>query len=105
MIADNIQSNNKILCTTRIIFPDIQKKYGVKRLGIFGSHARNEQTDTSDIDILVEFSPGNATFDNFMKLVEFLEEVLSSHVDLLTCDGISKHLRPFIEKEVIWIEE
>jgi len=57
------------------------------------------------MDVLVEFNPGKATYDNFIQLVTFLEEIFSRHVDLLTCDGLSKHFRPYIEKEVIWIEE
>ena len=105
MTIQRILSGNPIVFTTRNVLPDLQKKYGVKRIGIFGSCARNEQTDNSDVDILVEFIPGSATFDNFMQLASFLEEIFSRHVDLLTCDGISKHIRPFIEKEVIWIEE
>jgi len=41
-------------------------------LGIFGSFARSEEKRTSDIDVLVEFANGQATFDNFMQLVYFL---------------------------------
>jgi predicted nucleotidyltransferase len=105
MTQQGIPPVYNIVLTTRAVLPDIRKKYGVKRIGIFGSCARNEQTDKSDVDILVEFNQGKATFDNFMQLASFLEDIFTRHVDLLTSDGMSKHLRPFIEKEVIWIEE
>ncbi|PKL60280.1 MAG: nucleotidyltransferase [Methanomicrobiales archaeon HGW-Methanomicrobiales-4] len=98
------QYSNPILIITKNSLPDIQRKYGVKKIGIFGSYARNEQSSDSDVDVLVEFKNGEATFDNFMQLASYLEEIFSRHVDLLTCGGISKHIRPYIEKEVIWIE-
>ncbi|TAJ43238.1 nucleotidyltransferase family protein, partial [Methanofollis fontis] len=47
----------------------IREHFGVQRIGIFGSVARGENTPTSDIDILVEFSRGKATFRNFMALI------------------------------------
>ncbi len=76
----------------------------MKRIGVFGSYARNEQTRSSDVDVLVEFAEGQATFDNFMHLVYFLEELLSRKVDLLTAGGIDKYIRSRVEREVIWIE-
>ncbi len=44
------------------------KKFGVKRIGLFGSYASNIQKQDSDIDILVEFKKGKKTFDNYMDL-------------------------------------
>jgi len=76
----------------------------VKRIGVFGSFARNEQTRSSDVDVLVEFADGKATFDNFMHLVYFLEDLFSRKVDLLTVGGIDKYIRSRVEREVIWIE-
>ena len=43
------------------------KALGVKKLGLFGSFAREEHTDNSDVDLLVEFEPGRKTFDNFIE--------------------------------------
>lgn len=79
-------------------------QYGVKRIGLFGSFARNEQTRSSDVDVLVEFAEGQATFDNFMHLVYFLEDLFSRKVDLLTAGGVDKYIRSRVEREVIWIE-
>ena len=49
------------------------KKYGVKRIGLFGSYIRNEQGPTSDVDILVESKKNETTFDNYMDLKFFCE--------------------------------
>ncbi len=84
--------------------PVIHTHYGVKRIGIFGSFARCEQTRSSDVDVLVEFADGQATFDNFMQLVYFLEDLFNRKVDLLTVGGIDKYIRSRVEREVIWVE-
>jgi predicted nucleotidyltransferase len=81
---------------------EIKKRYGVKKIGVFGSHVRGEQTETSDVDLLVEFD--EPTFDNFMDLLFFLEELFGKDVDLITTRGMSPYIRPNIEKEVVWCE-
>ena len=88
----------------RNALPAIRTQYGVKRIGIFGSFARSEQTRSSDVDVLVEFVDGQATFDNFMHLVYFLEDLFGRKVDLLTVRGIDKYIRSRVEREVIWVE-
>ncbi len=104
MTLTSLGSSNPIINKLELPFIDIQKKYGVKRMGLFGSYARGEEHPGSDIDILVEFYPGKATFDNFMQLASELEEIFQKHVDLLTCDGLSRYMKPYVEKELIWIE-
>ncbi|MCB9079396.1 MAG: nucleotidyltransferase family protein [Anaerolineaceae bacterium] len=76
------------------------KAFGVKRLGLFGSFVRNEQTGDSDIDLLVEFEAGQKTFDNFMQLSFFLEEQFNRPVELVTVESVSPYLRPHITQEV-----
>jgi predicted nucleotidyltransferase len=76
------------------------KRFGVKRCGLFGSYVRDQHTSKSDIDILVEFEPGQKTFDNFMHLAFFLEELFGSKVDLVTVESLSPHIGPFILDEV-----
>ena len=73
---------------------------GVRRYGLFGSFVRGQTTEQSDIDILVEFEPGQKTFDNFMKLAFFLEELLGREVDLVTAESLSPYIGPHILKEV-----
>jgi uncharacterized protein len=73
---------------------------GVRRLGLFGSFVRGQQHPDSDIDLLVEFEAGRKTFDTFMELSFFLEEVLEHRIELVTVESLSPHLGPHILKEV-----
>ena len=83
--------------------PDIRKRFGVKRIGIFGSFARGDQTMKSDVDVLVELADGYSTLRNFVGLADFLEELFRRKVDLLTIEGIDRYIRHRVEAEVIWI--
>ncbi len=78
------------------------QELGVKRIGISGSVARNQIRKESDIDVVVDFHEGKKTFDNFMELAFFLEELFGRKVDLLTVDAISPHFKPYIEREAIY---
>ena len=66
------------------------KRFGVKRLGLFGSYIRDEQKSGSDIDIVVEFEKGMKTFDNYMDLKFFLEDIFNCKVDLVIVDTINQ---------------
>ena len=81
---------------------EIRNKYGVKRIGIFGSYVKGEETEKSDVDILVEFE--QSTLSNFMGLNFFLEELLDKKVDLVTTNALSPYLSPKVKKEVVWCE-
>lgn len=76
------------------------RQYGVKRCGVFGSFASGKQTAASDVDILVEFEPGEKSFDNFMKLAFFLEETFGRKVELVTPESLSPYIGPHILREV-----
>jgi predicted nucleotidyltransferase len=80
---------------------EIKEKFGVSKIGLFGSSAREEQVESSDIDILGEFE--EPSFDHLMELSFFLEERLGKPVDLVTTNGISPYIEPAIRKEVIWV--
>jgi predicted nucleotidyltransferase len=75
-------------------------RFGVKRLDLFGSAARDELRNDSDIDILVEFA-GPATFDGYMDLKFHLERVLGRAIDLVTRKGLRAELRAGVDKESI----
>ena len=81
---------------------DILKKYGVKKLELFGSYVKGEQKNDSDIDFLVEFERPN--FENFMDLAFFLEDLFERKVELVTQGSLSPHIEPYVEKELIWSE-
>ena len=75
--------------------PELRLKYGVKSLALFGSMARGDDHEASDVDVLVTFE-GKATFDNFMGLKLDLEDLSGRRVDLLT----PKELRPAMQAEI-----
>ncbi|MEK7763013.1 MAG: nucleotidyltransferase family protein [Nitrospirota bacterium] len=79
---------------------DILVKFGVKKLGIFGSVARDDMRNGSDVDILVEFQDA-ATFDRYMDLKAYLEALLGTAVDLVTEDALKPRMRPHIEKDMV----
>jgi predicted nucleotidyltransferase len=57
------------------VLPEIRERFGVVMIGIFGSAVRGEERPDSDVDVLVKFAPGQATFRHFMELVFFLEDL------------------------------
>jgi predicted nucleotidyltransferase len=80
------------------------KSYKVKPIGLFGSFARGEAKEDSDIDLIVEYEPGHKTFDNFMGLINFLESSFDREVELVTKESISKYIWPYIKKDVEYVE-
>lgn len=76
--------------------------YGITRIGLFGSGVRNELTDSSDLDFLIEFTPGKKSFDNYMDIKFFLEDLFSRKVDLVIFENIKPVLKDSILKEVIY---
>lgn len=79
---------------------EIAKKFAVKHLALFGSTARGEAREDSDVDVLVEFE-GPATFDGYMGLKLYLEELLGRKVDLVTESGLKPRARLHVEKDLI----
>jgi len=79
------------------------KALGVSRIGLFGSFVRGEQHPDSDIDLLVEFEMGRKTFDAFMELSFFLEEILHRKVEVITAESLSPYIGPHILKEVEYV--
>jgi hypothetical protein len=89
-----------ILNTLRDHKEELENRFGVMKIGIFGSYARDSADLQSDIDILVEFN--SPTFDNYMDLKFYLEDLLKTPVDLVLNDALKKRLRPYITQEVVY---
>jgi predicted nucleotidyltransferase len=79
------------------------QEYGVKRIGLFGSYVRGTATAVSDIDFLVELE--RLTFDDYMGLAVFLENLFKKEVDLVTPTSIKPGIKPYIEKEIEYVTE
>jgi predicted nucleotidyltransferase len=95
---------NEIIDKLKEIKPVIEKEYSVEEVGIFGSYVRGEQTETSDIDIMVALKQGHAVgLIEFAGLKEFLSNILGLQVDLITKKGIKPALKKYILNEVIYL--
>ncbi len=79
---------------------EIVRRFGVRHLGLFGSTARDEAREDSDIDVLVEFD-ASATFDGYLGLLKYLERLLGRKVDLVTASGLKPRARPSVERELV----
>src|SRR5439155_22425810 len=75
------------------------RRLGVRRLALFGSVARGEARSDSDVDLLVEFAPGQKNFDRFMALSELLERLVGHPVELVTFESLSPFIGPHILAE------
>ena len=78
---------------------------GIRRIGVFGSFARGEEREESDIDILIEFEEGGRSFDTYMDLKFFLEDLFGRRVDLVDRDAIKPALAPHILWSVRYLPE
>ena len=85
--------------------PFLAEEYGVKRIGLFGSFAKEEQGRKSDVDIVVEL--GKPIGLKFIELADYLEELLGRKVDLLTPDGIKgiriKSVASEIRRSIVYV--
>jgi hypothetical protein len=81
---------------------DLQRRFQIRDVAVFGSVARDEDTPSSDVDVLVEFS-GEASFDQFMDLTFYLEDLFGRPVDLVTKKALRPELREQVEREAIHV--
>ena len=86
--------------TLRAQLPEINQRYGVKFLGIFGSFVRGEQEGRSDLDILVEFTSA-PTFFRFVEMEDFLSDLLGVRVDLVMRSALRPHIGKRVLSEVV----
>jgi hypothetical protein len=93
-------TQNDILSCLKAHKEELQNKFTVRRIGVFGSHARGEAQLRSDVDVLVELD--QPTFDHYMDLKFFLEQLLNAEVDLVMADTVKPRLQPYINQEVIY---
>jgi uncharacterized protein len=82
--------------------PSLLAAYQLTKLGIFGSYARNQQTETSDLDVLVDYSQP-PTLLKLIELRDELSQMLSLKVDIVTPNGLKPRIRDRILSEVIYL--
>lgn len=78
--------------------------FGVQAVGLFGSYARGEQSNKSDIDILIDFCPDQENFDNYMALCDYLDNLFQDEkIEIITKNGLSAHIGTAILEEVLYV--
>lgn len=96
-------TKENIIATLKSYKPELSK-FGVQNIGLFGSYLRNEQSDKSDIDLLIDFEPGKENFDNYMAVYDIFESIFKDEkVEVVTKNGLSKHIGPKILNDVMYV--
>ncbi|MHA1452561.1 MAG: nucleotidyltransferase family protein [Promethearchaeota archaeon] len=78
-------------------------RYHVKTIGLFGSFVRDEASETSDVDILVEFSMPITLFE-FINLEDLLSDIIGRKVDLVTKSGLKPLIKPHVLEDVLYVQ-
>ena len=81
---------------------DLKDRFGVIHIGLFGSVVRDEAKDSSDLDLLIELDPVSITYQKYLDLELYLQSLFSRKVEILTTDGVSPYILPYISQEVVW---
>ena len=82
--------------------PELQKKYKVKELGVFGSYVTGKQKKTSDIDVLISFSEPVGLFE-FIEIEEFLQKQTGTDIDLVSKKALKPRIGKHILDEVVYV--
>jgi len=96
-------TTNDIICFLKENKPYLREHFHCNEIGLFGSYARNEQTEKSDIDILVEFEPNTQNlYDIEQKLREYLKKHLKREIDICSKKWIKPIFKPLVLKDAIY---
>ncbi|MGH7791771.1 MAG: nucleotidyltransferase family protein [Thermodesulfobacteriota bacterium] len=99
-----MKTKEEILGILKNEFSYLNNKYSVKKLGLFGSYSRGEQTPKSDIDLLVEFE-NPIGFFKYIELEDYLSEKIGAKVELVTDDALKPIVRPYVMENIIYVQE
>ena len=79
-------------------------KFGISDIGLFGSYLRGDQSEKSDIDLLIDFEPDKENYDNYMAVYDILEQLFKNErVEVVTRNGLSPYIGPKILNEVQYV--
>ena len=96
-------TKENIIAAIKFHKPELSK-LGVQNIGLFGSYLRNEQSDKSDIDLLIDFEPEKENFDNYMAVYDLFENIFKNEkIEVVTKNGLSQYIGPKILKEVMYV--
>ena len=95
-------TRNEILETLKVLRHELETHYMVNEISLFGSFVRGQQSETSDVDVLVEFNADASYFD-LVRLGDFLEEKLQRHVDVIPRESLRAEIREAVLRERVMI--
>ena len=95
-----LANRDQILRTLSDHHHELVQRFGVKHLALFGSAARDELRDDSDVDVLVDYE-GPVTYDGDFKLQDYLQALLGRSIDLVTERGLKPRARHLVEKDLV----
>jgi predicted nucleotidyltransferase len=98
-----VLTKKKIIDFLEAEMPFLMEAYNVNTIGLFGSYAREEQTETSDLDLLIEFTKPISYFTLF-KLEDYISDKLGINAEIVTPDGLKELIKPIIMREVLYVE-
>ncbi|HSW53695.1 MAG TPA: nucleotidyltransferase family protein [Ignavibacteriaceae bacterium] len=79
----------------------LKRKYRISKIGVFGSYSRNEATEESDVDIIVEFEEPIGL--DFVLLAEELESLIGNKVDLVSSNAVKPKIKKYIDAELVYV--
>ncbi len=92
-----------ILTSIKTYKPELTR-LGIRNIGLFGSYLRGEQSEKSDIDILIDFEPDKENYDNYMAVYDIFENLFKNEkVEIVTKNGLSPYIGPKILNEVFYV--
>uniref|UniRef100_UPI0040559E88 nucleotidyltransferase family protein n=1 Tax=Candidatus Electrothrix sp. TaxID=2170559 RepID=UPI0040559E88 len=95
---------NDILAFLSKQLPELQAEYNISKIGLFGSFARNEQDENSDIDIVLEFHPGTENiYEKKTSLKKIFKNYFHREIDLCRLKYVKPFIKDYLEKEVIYV--
>jgi len=95
-----MKTREDIIEIIRIHKAEIDSRFTARRIGLFGSYAHGTAEPGSDVDIVVEME--EPTFDHYMDLKFYFEDLFAANVDLVLADTIKPRLKPYIDRDLIY---
>ena len=93
-----------ILAFLKSHFSELRNKYHVSDIGLVGSFARDEQTEDSDIDLIIEFEPGtDKIYDLKLSLKQYLQDNFDRDIDICRKKYLKPYIKEYLEKEAIYV--
>ena len=96
-----MKTKQEVLDTLRVLKPLVMETFKVRSIALFGSFARGDQTEASDIDIIVDVDPSIGL--NFIELADLIEARLGIATDVIPADGIEPRYRKYIAKDLLYV--